>query len=97
MSPHITFGPSAASTIIEAFGWTTNDDDIIVDEETEEPVLSFNNWEITIDELGGIVKGRHRDTVPLRDNFVDICDYVEWAQEQGEDVTLSEYVGDHDE
>lgn len=82
--PTITFHPSVEEYIIEPFGWEEREDGLIVDEETGEPVESFNGHEIELDELAGVVDDQEGNPVPLRDNFCDLCDYV-WETREEED------------
>lgn len=72
----LTFGPSAAETVLDQFGYEVNDEGVIVYQEDGEPAKTYSGHTITIDELGGIVKNEDGYAVPIRDNFVDIADYV---------------------
>lgn len=79
MAPEITFGPSAAETVLEQFGKTLDDDNYIIDEETEERVTSmYKEEEIHIDEFGGVVKG---STEFIKDDYAEIHDYVKSKNE----------------
>lgn len=74
MTSEVTFGPSAAETILEQFGKTLDDEGYIIDEETGERVESNLGNEITIEELGGIGKGSQ---IFIEKDFVSVSKFVE--------------------
>jgi hypothetical protein len=81
MPPEITFGPSAAETVLEQFGKTVDDEDYIVDQETEERVKScYKEEEIHIEEFGGVIEG---SVEFIKDDFTEIHEYVK--DREGED------------
>lgn len=85
--PKLTFDGSAAEFVVESFGWKLDGGkDQIVRQDTGRYVKSFNGHPITIDELGGIVKGKDGNPVPIRDNFSDICDWVMWKRQQEQEA-----------
>jgi len=74
MPPEITFGPSAAETVLKQFGKTVDEDDYIIDQETNERVKSYyKEEEIKIDEFGGVIKG---STGFIKDDFAEIHAYL---------------------
>lgn len=82
MAPEITFGPSAAETVLEQFGKTLDEDDYIIDQETEERVESYyKEEEIHIDEFGGLV---HGSTEFIKDDYTEIHEYVKSQIEKHE-------------
>ena len=79
MTPEITFGPSAAETVLEEFGKTTDEEDYIIDAETEERVESYyKEEEIHIEELGGLIRG---STEFIKDDYAEIHQYAKDVQE----------------
>ncbi len=80
MSPEITFGPSAAETVLEQFGKTLDEDNYIIDQESEERVTSlYKEEEIHIDEFGGVVEG---STEFIKDDYAEIHEYVKSQKEE---------------
>ena len=74
MAPEITFGPSAAETVLEQFGKTVDEEDYIIDQETEDRVESYyKEEEIHIDEFGGLIEG---STEFIKDDFAEIHEFV---------------------
>jgi hypothetical protein len=54
MSPEITFGESAAETVLNEFGVTTDDEDYLIYQDSGERVKSYyTEQDIHIDEWGG--------------------------------------------
>lgn len=80
MTPDIVFEEGMEEHMLDVFGWSTDDEGWVVDEDGER-VESFNGHELTVDELGGVVRV-DEEAVPLRDHFSEICDYVEWEDDQ---------------
>ena len=74
MPPEITFGPSATETVLEEFGKTVDEEQYIIDKETEERVESYyKGEEIHIDEFGGVIEG---SVGFIKDDFAEIHEYV---------------------
>lgn len=78
--PTITFGPSAAETVIQPFGWETDAEGTITDE-SGEPVDATDGEPIEITELGGIVPDESGEPTPIRDDFVSISEFVKSRQD----------------
>ena len=79
MPPEITFGPSAAETVLEQFGKTLDEDNYIIDQESEKRVKSlYKGEEIHIDEFGGVVEG---STEFIKDDYAEIHEYVKSQEE----------------
>lgn len=74
-SPTVTFGPSAAETVIREFGWRVKNG-VIVDIQNGEPIEGFHGGPVEIENFGGIVKDEDGEPTPIRDNFADISDWV---------------------
>lgn len=53
----LTFTPKALPFILKAFGKSINDNDIIIDDESGEPILSPEGEQISRHNFGGIKKG----------------------------------------
>jgi hypothetical protein len=74
--PRIVFDEGTTETMIEVFGWETNDDGIIVDGDgTPAPVFN-DNGPLAPDDVGGIVEDKNGDPILLSDSFPDIHEYV---------------------
>ncbi|WP_152418124.1 MULTISPECIES: hypothetical protein [unclassified Haloferax] len=74
MPPEITFGPSATETVLEQFGKTVDEENYIIDQETEEREKSYyKNEEIHIDEFAGVIEG---SVGFIKDDFTEIHAYV---------------------
>jgi len=73
-TPTITFDESASIHIIGAFGWTTDNEGFIVDEDGN-CVESVNDHYLTVEEFGGVVED---DGVPkpLSNKFTDVVTWV---------------------
>jgi hypothetical protein len=82
MSPEITFGQSAAGTVLEQFGKSVDDEGYIIDSEDGERIKSYyKEEEIHIDELGAVIEG---STEFIKDDFAEVHSYVK--ETEGEDV-----------
>lgn len=82
--PEITFGPSAAETVLEQFGKTLDEEDYIIDQETEERETScYKEEEIHIKELGGVVEG---SVEFIKDDYTEIHEYVKDQQESRDEA-----------
>lgn len=79
-APTITFGESAAETIISGFGWTTDFDNIIVNA-AGEPVESTDGDPIPLDKLGGIIPDDDGNPVLVRDDFASLAEHVKERME----------------
>lgn len=73
--PTITFGPSAAETVIEEFGWEVDEEGYITSE-SDVRVAATDGEEIQVEDLGGIVEDDSGNPVPLRDDFLSIVNHV---------------------
>ena len=91
MSPEITFGRSAEHYILEAFGWDVRrEDGGIVDEETGELIEGWGGHTMRVDEFGGGVEDKENgEPIPIRNNFCDVFDWMEWSQDTEKEIKYS--------
>lgn len=73
--PTVTFGPSAARTVVHKFGWVF-EDGTLVDKASGEPVESFGGQQLHLGNFAGILKNEDGRPVPIADDFSEICDYM---------------------
>lgn len=73
----VTFEDGVQESMLPMFEMTTDTNGVVV-LDSGEPAPTFNGHEpITPDEIAGFVEDPNSgETVLLRDNFCDICDYV---------------------
>lgn len=94
MSPEITFGESAAETVLNEFGVTTDNENYLIYQDSGERVKSYyTEQDIHIDEWGGVIDG---STEFVKEDFAEIHSYVK--EEQGGAVTafyVGQVQGDH--
>lgn len=79
-TPQVTFGPSAAETIIEQFGWRVDGQGYIASDDGQSLIKATDGDIINIDELAGIVPGEDGEPTPLRDDFNSIVEHVKRRQ-----------------
>jgi hypothetical protein len=82
----VTFDESAAKTIAETFGWTLTDRGYlcrICENGMPEMILSVQGETVHISELAGVVRYRG-ETIPLRDDFTEVAEYVATKQQSGD-------------
>lgn len=82
--PTVVFDESAIDFMIDVFGWTTDDDGVVVRKSDGQWVESFNGHKVTIDEVAGVVTAKDGTAAPLRDNFVDMVDYAIYKRRIGD-------------
>ena len=73
--PTVTFGPTAAETILTELGFDVNEDGIIIDE-TGDPVPTINHPKVAIEDLGGFVESENETIIPVKDDFTEIHEVV---------------------
>ncbi|MBN1162389.1 hypothetical protein JXA34_01440 [Patescibacteria group bacterium] len=80
----ITFDKSLKSKIIRAFGKKKTAGGLIVESESERPVLTKQGEELRLSEFGGIVKGSE---VYLKSDITSLIEFYEdsglWDSENG--------------
>lgn len=71
----LTFDESAAETVIEAFGWATNERGEIVDEETGGRVLNRDFNPVRIGEFAGVISGSESgNPIPITSDFTELVE-----------------------
>lgn len=73
----ITFENGKQESMLPIFGWDTDEEGYVVDGETR--IRDTRGEIIKPENIGGFVS-RYGDVVPLRDNFCDIVDEIEYDQ-----------------
>jgi hypothetical protein len=74
MSIEITFGKSAVEPVLDEFDKTVDDDGLVVEQDTGNPVLTQSGNELRVENVGGIANGSE---IYIENNFVSILEYVE--------------------
>ncbi|WP_436911366.1 hypothetical protein [Halosimplex marinum] len=74
MEGNVTFGPSAAETVLEELGMEVNNDGYVVDKDTGEPVESAEGERVPIEDFGGVGKG---SKIVVKDSYSSVSEYVE--------------------
>ena len=74
MKGDVTFGPSAAETVLEELGMEVNNNGYVVDEDTGEPIESAEGDKVPIEDFGGVGKG---SKIVVKDNYSSVSEYVE--------------------
>lgn len=78
--PEITVGESAWGAVLDALGMYVDTDEIVRCQETDGAVPSIHDGEpVSIRNLGGVVHDEDSvaDAVLVRDNIVEVMEYVE--------------------
>jgi hypothetical protein len=75
-APELTFGPSAAETVLEDLGFAVDDGGIIVDETGDPVEPAFGDAPISVDNLGGFAKDESGEIVVIGDDFPSLVEYV---------------------
>jgi hypothetical protein len=75
-APEITFGPSAAETVLEELGFAVDDAGIIVDEAGAPVEPAFGDAPISVNELGGFAKDESGEIVVIGDDFPSLVEYL---------------------
>jgi len=82
----MTFEDGMQESMLPIFEMYADEDGIARMEDSDEPAPTFNGHEpIQASEIGGFVKDPQTgETVLLRDNFCDICDYTRATEDTGD-------------
>lgn len=74
-NPEIVFGEGMMEYLLDLFDWSVNENGYVADSNGE-LVEATDGRPVTVENVGGVVK-QDGEPVPLRDDFVSVCEYVE--------------------
>ena len=74
MSTDVTIERDALETVLAQFDKTIDDQGLIVEDKSGDPVLTPRGEEVAVDDFAGIADGSE---IFVDDNFVSLVDYVE--------------------